>query len=184
MQRFNVALLCSTRSPGTIVVRAIELAVVLKDAPVTVVSGFHSPVERECMQLLLRGTVEMVVCPARSARGMRMPTAWRPAVSSGRVTVRSASDERGIGRATKRTTAKLADERNRFVASLSDAVLFLHASPGGKLHRLATELFESSTPVWAVDDPANEHLLKNGARPIVAESVGTIWGMTDGQGDA
>jgi hypothetical protein len=183
----SLALLCSSRCSGTVIVHGLDVAIALKNAPVSMVSGFQSPLEKESLKFLLKGSVRLVVCPARSAVGMRIPAAWKKPMESGRLTIRSFIDEepsansdvsveRHKGRSAKtstpshslpkRPTTDLAEQRNRFACAISDAVLILHASPGGKLERLAYELLESDKQVWTLDDPANAHLIAKGAEPF------------------
>src|SRR5947208_16948455 len=50
-----LAFFCSERCPGDLIVTACDLATKLRDAAVPVISGFHSPVEKECLRILLRG---------------------------------------------------------------------------------------------------------------------------------
>src|SRR4030095_16101485 len=45
----KTALFCSVRCPGDAILRACDAAQKLRDGAVTVVSGFHSPVEKECL---------------------------------------------------------------------------------------------------------------------------------------
>jgi len=114
---------------------------------------------------------------------MRVPAAWKPAIEVGRLTIRSAIDEgfevdRDLGDpkpTARRPTATLAEHRNRFVASISDGVLILHASPRGKLDRLAGELAAASKPLWILEDPANQHLIERGARPVTPATIDSIW---------
>lgn len=177
-----IALFCSSRCPGTVVVRALDIASVLAQTETEVRSGFHSPVEREVLRFLLSGSVKLVVCPARSGVGMRIPIAWRPAIAAGRLIIRSAIDE-GFdaqhhptrpGQAPRRPTTALAEQRNRFVASISNVVLILHASPGGKLDHLADDVLAAGKPLWTVDDPANDHLVARGARAIQPSDVALL----------
>lgn len=179
----RIALFCSSRCPGTVVVRALDIASVLAQTETEVRSGFHSPVEREVLRFLLCGSVKLVVCPARSGVGMRIPIAWRPAIAAGRLMIRSAIDE-GFdaqhhstrpGQAPRCPTTALAEQRNQFVASISDAALILHASPGGKLDRLADELLAAGKPLWTLDDPSNRSLILRGARSLTPETVSQIW---------
>jgi len=65
----QVALLCSSRCPGTVIVHGLDVAIALKNAPITIVSGFQSPLEKESLKFLLKGSsggVRLIVCPARS----------------------------------------------------------------------------------------------------------------------
>jgi len=50
-----------------------------------VISGFHSPIEQECLRILLRGAQPIVICPARTLDAMRIPTECRAAFAAGRV---------------------------------------------------------------------------------------------------
>lgn len=188
-RRIVVAVLCSSRYPGTIVVGALEIATACRNMPLKVSSGFHSPVERECLKLLIRQKLPVIVCPARSVIGpppMRIPPEWRPAIADNRMFIRSAVDE-GFElsyahdrpplqqRAPRRPTTALAEQRNRFVASISDAVFILHASHSGKLDRLATDLLATDKPIWTIDDPANASLISRGARSVRADTISQIW---------
>src|SRR5437879_8919183 len=65
-----VALTCSVRCPGKLVQATYELAQALRAAEVTVISGFHSPMEKECLNLLLRGSQPVIVAPARGIEEM------------------------------------------------------------------------------------------------------------------
>lgn len=47
----------------------------LRDAGVTVIGEFHSPMEKECLNILLRGSQPIIVCPARSLENMRIKPA-------------------------------------------------------------------------------------------------------------
>lgn len=49
---------CSVRSNclGDVILKTLDLMCELRDADAYVVSGFHSPMERECLNILLRGT--------------------------------------------------------------------------------------------------------------------------------
>jgi hypothetical protein len=54
----------------------------LRGAGIPIIGGFHSPMEKECLDLLLRGQQPIVICPARSIQGMRIcgfpqPGDWR-----------------------------------------------------------------------------------------------------------
>jgi predicted Rossmann fold nucleotide-binding protein DprA/Smf involved in DNA uptake len=127
----------------------------------TVASGFHSLIERDCLDILLRGSVPIIVCPARRLTASRLPREWRKAIEAGRMLLLSPFDEK-----QKRATAELAAERNRFVASIADDVLIAYAHPGGKTQALCSELLGSGKRVYTFNDPANEHLISMGAVPI------------------
>jgi predicted Rossmann fold nucleotide-binding protein DprA/Smf involved in DNA uptake len=154
------ALFCSTKVPGRLIIRTYDLARALRDAGVTVISGFHTPMERECLDLLLRGKQPVVVCPARSIVNMRVPPVWKKPLADGRMLVHSA-----IAAKHWRPTRELAATRNAFVAALADRVLIAHAAPGGQVESLARDLLAQDTRIFTIDAPENANLLALGAQP-------------------
>ena len=165
-----LGLLCSVRCPGEIILRLYDLAVALRGAEVAVVGGFHAPMEREALALLLRGRQPVVVCPARGVAGMRLPRAWREPVEQGRLLVVSpfAAGER-------RVTAALAERRNRYVAGLARVVFVAHAAPGGQLERLCGALLAAGQkPLLTFASDHNAGLLALGARGVAGAGVAEI----------
>lgn len=127
LQHALLGFACSTRCPGDVILQTYDLARALRDAGVPVIGGFHSPMEKECLDLLLRGRQPVVLCPAREIERMRIPTAWRPAVEEGRLLIASP-----FSAPQNRPTADIAIQRNRFVAALATEMLISHAEPGSK----------------------------------------------------
>jgi predicted Rossmann fold nucleotide-binding protein DprA/Smf involved in DNA uptake len=166
LRRPLLALFCSVGAPADAVLPALDCARALRDAGVEVVGGFHSPLERECLQLLLRGRRAVVVAPARALEGMRVPAAWAAPLAEGRLLVLSAAPPN-----RRRTTAAAAVARNRLVAALAERVLVLHATPGGRLHRLAAEALGWGKRVLCLDLPSNRHLRVLGAEPARLEAL-------------
>lgn len=157
----RLGLICSSQCPGSIVLRTFDLIRDLRDRGIVVVGGFHSPMERECLRILLRGRQPIVICPARSIDGMSVPPEWALAYESGRILVMSA-----VAPSERRVIRRLALRRNRFVCALSARVLVPHASPGSATLRLCLDLIPAGKPVLTFADRANEDLLRNGARAV------------------
>jgi predicted Rossmann fold nucleotide-binding protein DprA/Smf involved in DNA uptake len=132
----KTGLFCSVRCPGDAILGAYDSARKLRDEGVTVVSGFHSPVEKECLRIMLRGKQPIVICLARAFGKIRLPSDWRRALESGRLLLLSTFDK-WPPRPDKNSTAY----RNECVAALSDEVLIIHATPGGEIERIS-ELVE------------------------------------------
>ena len=155
-----LAIFCSSRCPGSLIVQASDLAHALRDRGAAVIGGFHTPVEGACLEILLAGAGPLIVCPAR---GMykTITTELRKPLAAGRLLLLSPFDE-----AERRVTAELAAYRNRFVAALAERVLFLHATPGGKTEALAREVIGWGKPTHALAHPANAHLMDLGALPL------------------
>ena len=140
-----LGLFCSRQCTGDAIVRLYDLARALRDAGVSVVSGFHSPMEKECLNLLLRGTQPIVVCPARSLARPRLPRAWRTPIEQGRLLVLSPFPPDAT-----RTTQKLTDARNLLVSELATALFIAHAAPGSHTESIRHTLAESGKIVLSL----------------------------------
>ena len=130
----QTALFCSARCPGSVILAAYDQAALWRDAGRCIISGFHSPVEKECLRILLRGTPPIILCPAR-ALPQRIPAEWQTPLAEGRLLILS-----GFTTAEKRVTTQLATRRNALVAALADEVCFAHITPGGQTELLTKGL--------------------------------------------
>ncbi len=158
------ALFCSNRCPGDLILKTYDLARAMRDAGVPVIGGFQTPMKRECLRLLLRGSQPVVVCPARGIDNMRLPRDWRPALDEGRLLVLSP-----FPAAARRPTAELAAQRNNLVASLASRVFVAHAAPGSKTAAFARKLAGTGKPLLTLGSPANANLVEMGADFIPSE---------------
>ncbi|MEH6875288.1 MAG: DNA-processing protein DprA [Candidatus Competibacter sp.] len=138
----KTALFCSARCPGDAILRAHDAAARLRDQGETVISGFHSPVERDCLHILLRGRQPLIICPARALDGMRLPGAWQTALNAGRLLLLSPFEK-----TPRRVTADSARRRNELVAALADRSFIAHATPGGQLEQLSARLRDWAIPL-------------------------------------
>ena len=153
------ALFCSNRCPGDLILKTYDIARAMRDAGVPVIGGFQTPMEKECLRLLLRGEQPVVLCPARGIDNMRIPRDWRPALDDGRLLVLSPFPAN-----VRRPTAELAAQRNELVASLARRIFIVHAARGSKTEAFARRLADAGKPLLTLDSPANEHLVEAGVR--------------------
>ena len=137
----RVGLFCSVRCPDDTTLRAYDACRKLRDEGMTLISGFHSPVEKECLKILLQGTQPIIVCPARSVRKMRIPAEWRPALEGDRLLILSRFEQ-----SPRRADSGSARRRNELVAALSDEVLIVHAEPGGGIERISQLVDQWNVP--------------------------------------
>jgi len=161
-----LGLICSVKCPGAVVIKTYDAIRELRDAGIVVAGGFHSPMERECLEFLLRGEQPVIICPARNSTAMRLPTAWRAGLESGRVLVVSC-----FGQDVRRPTGASANLRNEFVAALSAAVLIPHATPGGKADAIASQVLQDRRPLFTFADGENRQLLANGAALYAIDQI-------------
>ena len=158
------ALFCSQRCPGDLILKTYDIARAMRDAGVPVIGGFQTPMEKECLRLLLRGEQPVVVCPARGIDNMRIARDWRPALDDGRLLVMSPFPP-----TARRPTAELAAQRNDLVADLAQRIFITHAAPGSKTETFARKLAESGKPPLTLHSPANKNLVEIGAQEVGTE---------------
>ena len=146
----KTALFCSAKCPGSVILPTYDQAAKWRDTGRCVISGFHSPVEKECLHILLRGDAPVILCPARGML-LRLPAQWAITVASGRMLILSA-----FAATANRVTAELAARRNDFVAALADEVFIAHITAGGQLEGLARRLQVQGIPIIGPPRLVNE----------------------------
>ncbi len=164
-----VALFCSVKCPGDLILKTYDLARALRDGGITVTGGFHSPMEKECLTLLLRCTQPIIVCVALSLEGLRVPTTWRMAMDKGRLMMISPFDGR-----CRRVTRETAEKRNRCIMSMADDIIVTYAHAGGRLEQLCRDAVAAGKTLWTLDDPANVSLIQLGAKQLHAGHLPSV----------
>lgn len=127
----KIGLFCSARYPEDAFGHADIAARKLCEEEATVVSGFHSPVEKECLRILLEGKRPIIICLARALAKIRLPAEWQSAIDGGRLVLLTRFEK------SRRADKETARRRNELVAALSDEVLIIHAEPGGGIERIS-----------------------------------------------
>lgn len=138
---------CSVKCPGAIILKTYDLIRDLRNAGVTVISGFHSPIEKDCLDLLIRGKQPIVICPARGIKTMRIPKSWRVPIEKNRLLILSPFENKH-----RRPTVTLAEYRNRFVEMFADKILVAFAVEGGKTMRLCSDASIKGKKVYTLDN--------------------------------
>jgi predicted Rossmann fold nucleotide-binding protein DprA/Smf involved in DNA uptake len=138
---------CSQRCPGDIILQIYDIAKKLRHKQTPVISGFHTPMEKELLDMLLRGEQPLVICPARSISKMRVPKTWKLAIEQDRLLILSLFAERH-----HRITTALSEERNRLVSHIAQEIL-IYAAPNSKTELLCNKMIESGKTVI----PLNGH---------------------------
>ncbi|MBU4176199.1 MAG: DNA-processing protein DprA [Proteobacteria bacterium] len=162
----STSFFCSTKCPGDLIVKTYDFAQILRDADMTVISGFHSPMERECLTILLRGAQPVIVCPAKSIDNMRINREYKKPLKDGRLLFLSPFDKN-----QRRISAKSSHYRNLFVAALSAVIFVTHAEPSSKTEGLCRRLLFWQKPLYTFDSDFNKNIIDMGARPVKPENV-------------
>jgi len=156
------ALFCSRKCPGELILKTHDLAQTFKERGIPTIGGYHSPIEQECLRVLLRGVQPILLCPARSIEKMRLKPAWKDALTDERLLILSTFESRH-----NRSTAALANRRNAFVAALADKICIAHAAEDSKTLEFAQMLLTWGKPVFTFETPANDALFQLGAQPLL-----------------
>ena len=162
-----LGLLCSKSCPGSIILKLYDGLRCLRSADLTVIGGFQSPMERECLEVLLKGNVSIAAVLTHAKA--RIPTAWRKPIQDGQLAVLAPQTL-----AARRVTSASAHRRNQMVVRLSDALFIPHASPRGNVFSLAADALDEGVPVLTLADANNQHLVQLGARPAEPEELSDI----------
>lgn len=170
LQNQTLALFCSVQCPGDLILKTYDLARTLRDTNIVVISGFHSPMEKECLTLLLRGKQPILHCPARSLEKMRLLKEPKIAIDNGRLLFLSPFPAK-----QHRATAVLAQVRNQLVAALADAIFIAYATPGSKTETLARQTIAWDKPLLTFDSSDNQNLLNLGAQTINPVFETSLW---------
>lgn len=161
LQSKTLAVFCSNKCPGNIILKTYDLLRQLRESGITVISGFHSAMERECLNILLKGRQSVIICPARSIEGIRIKPEYRKPLEDGRLLILSPFAGR-----ERRISSEKAQRRNYFVAALATDVFIPYAAPGSKTETFCRELLKWGKRVYTTDDEKNTSLIETGIKTI------------------
>ena len=128
----KIAFLCSRQFPRAAAERAYLWADEQREAGTCVISGYHSPVEKEVLCRLLQGTQPVIIAMARGLS--RLAPEWERAIDAGRLLVISR-----YAQSVSHPCESKCYHRNRMMADLADEIVIAHVSSGGSLERLCMD---------------------------------------------
>ncbi len=123
----KTAFLCSRDYPASAVLRIYDWARDMRASGECVISGFHSALERDVLDILIIGNQPLILAAARGLP-KRHPPAVRRALDEGRLLIISPFPD-----SVTRITAATARMRNRFMLAFADRIVVGYASPNGTL---------------------------------------------------
>lgn len=148
-----VALFGSTQCPTELLLKTHDFARSLDQKTMSIISGFHTPVEQDCWNILLQRHQPMICCPARSIHNLRLSSEQNQAIADGRLLLLSP-----FSASYRRATAALAAKRNELIGAIAPTILIVHAAPGSKTLAFAQRLATTGKTVVTFDSPANAGL--------------------------
>ncbi|MDA3926466.1 MAG: hypothetical protein PF904_17385 [Kiritimatiellae bacterium] len=95
LDKYKTGLFCSRKCPAVKILEAYDqFKRWAADSEITVISGFHSPVEKECFKLLLTGKANIILSPARELEHMRILKERESVIDEGRMLIISPFKEK------------------------------------------------------------------------------------------
>ncbi len=166
LQNRMLALFCSVKCPGNLILKTYDLVQELRHTGVTVIGGFHSLMERKCLTILLRGTQPIILCLARSIERMRLPLEYKKPLTDGRMLLISPFVDK-----PRRPSIRTTLYRNRLVAALADQVFVAYAEPSGKTESLCREVVSWQKPLHTLESDHNANITALGAKSLTPDSI-------------
>jgi predicted Rossmann fold nucleotide-binding protein DprA/Smf involved in DNA uptake len=177
LKRPLLGFFCSVKCPGDLILRTYDLARDLRDTGVPVISGFHSPIEKDCFDLLLKGSQPIIFCPARGIQNMRFGKTLKENTEMGRALVLSPFEGK-----VRRPTAPISERRNQFIGALAAAVFVSYAEAAGKTEEFCRGILQSGKRVYTFESLHNRPIIDMGAKLVTTKTI-TQWTFSQTRGD-
>jgi predicted Rossmann fold nucleotide-binding protein DprA/Smf involved in DNA uptake len=168
-QSRSVALAASVESPAAVAEATCDLVRELGQWGAVFIGGFHSPLERLCLDELVVSGRPAIVFLGRTLSGLRTPHSWLEPLKRGKLVLVSA-----CAPAQKRATLDSVRMRNDCVLALADCLLVPHATVGGKTEALCRGVLKAGKTVWTVNHAGNRNLLALGTELATAGKANEI----------
>jgi len=130
LNNHKVAFFCSQKCPSYLILKSYDWAIDQRDKGVCVISGFHSKIEKDVLDFLLKGTQPIIMILARNMK-KRFPAEQRKAIKENRLLTISPFDDK-VTQNTKETCHK----RNEVIFEIADEIVVAFATKSGKLEKL------------------------------------------------
>ena len=128
----KVAFLCSRKFPAEVALKSCRWADEQREKGTCVISGYHSPIEKDVLRRLLQGTQPIIIAMAKGLK--KLDPEWDAAIAAGRLLVISRYAD-----SVSHPCESKCYQRNRMMMELADKIVIAHASAGGNLERLCAE---------------------------------------------
>ncbi len=133
LSEHKIAFLCSRTCPESIVPKVRDWAREQCETGKCIISGFHSPIEKELFRWLMKGNQPIILVLARGIHKRFEPAILR-LLAKNRLLIITPFAE-----SVTRVTAETAWQRNRLMAETADEIFVAHAAAGGGVEKLVRE---------------------------------------------
>ncbi len=122
--------LCSRKCPAEVVLKSLDWATEMKNRERCVISGFHSQIEKDVLEILLRGSQPIIIVLARGMQ-KRWNKEIKSAINASRILFISPYEDNVL-----RITQNNANKSNEIMLDLADEVYLAYATKNGNLGKL------------------------------------------------
>jgi predicted Rossmann fold nucleotide-binding protein DprA/Smf involved in DNA uptake len=129
----KTAFLCSRRVPAGAILKCYDWAAEARDAGRCVISGFHSPIEKDVLYYLLKGNQPVIIALHRGI-GPQIESRFAAEIEAGKLLIVSP-----FARSIRRGDARTAAVRNRLMVTIADSITIGYASPDGELSKIVSQ---------------------------------------------
>lgn len=126
----KTAFLCSRKIPAGIVLKCYDWAISQREAGNCIISGFHSQIEKDVLNYLLKGKQPIILALARGLKQNVEPE-LQPLLEAGRLLIITP-----FAKSVKRVTEKTAETRNEMMIAMADEIVVGHQTPDGRIEQL------------------------------------------------
>lgn len=130
LQLKKTAFLCSRKIPSETVLKCYDWAIQQREEGNCIISGFHSPIEKDVLHYLLKGNQPIIVVLARGLKE-KLEKEFIEPLENGRLLILTPFEKN-----VKRVTEKTAEKRNKMMIELADEIVVGFLNAGGKLENV------------------------------------------------
>lgn len=142
LKQYKIGFLCSRKVPADIILKTYDWAKEQREKGVCVVSGFHSKIEKDVFNILIKGKQPIILVLARS-----MMKRWQKniieAVNQNRLLIISPFNDK-----IKHINYQSALKRNELIADLADEILIAYHTLDGMIHNIIRSKVGSKTILY------------------------------------
>jgi len=132
----KTAFLCSRKCPSDIIIKSLDWARDKKNDGDCIISGFHSRIEKDVFNTLMKGKQPIILVLARGMK-KHWPIEIKKAIEEERLLVISPFDKN-----IKYITQETANIRNEIMTEIADEIFLAYYTQNGNLHELAKKIKE------------------------------------------
>jgi len=130
LRSHKTTFLCSRICPSDIIIKSLDWARDKKNNGDCIISGFHSRIEKDVFNILMKGKQPIILV---LARGMKKywPEEIKKAIEENRLLVISPFENN-----VKDITQETANIRNELMTKIAEEIFIAYYTPNGNLHKL------------------------------------------------